>query len=110
MPRPQKCRRICAMPESTDFCPIGSKRQEETVILQIDEYESIRLIDLLGMTQESCAVQMGVSRTTVTGIYENARKKIANALVNGKRLVIQGGNIQMCGGQRKCGRCRQQEK
>ena len=62
----------------------------------IDEYEVIRLIDWVGLTQEQCAAQINVARTTVTGIYDSARHKLANALIHGKRLVIEGGHIQVC--------------
>lgn len=66
--------------------------------MSIDEYETIRLIDLEGFTQEMCAEQMKVARTTVQWIYNQARKKLADALVNGKRLHIEGGDYQICGG------------
>lgn len=97
MPRPQRCRRVCALPQSEEFYPSKtSTTAVDTVILSLDEYEVIRLIDVIGFTQAQCAVQIGVSRTTVTGIYELARRKIADALVYGKRLLIEGGNIQLC--------------
>jgi predicted DNA-binding protein (UPF0251 family) len=54
--------------------------------MTIDEYETIRLIDLEKLTQEECATQMNISRTTVQGIYDVARKKIAESLVNGKHF------------------------
>lgn len=75
-----------------------------TVILSVDEYEVIRLIDLESMTQEQCANKMDIARTTVTGIYDGARKKIADALINQKRLVIAGGHFSLCDGKsRGCG-------
>ena len=61
--------------------------------LTLDEYETIRVIDLEKLTHEQCARQMDISRTTVTEIYESAREKIADSLVNGKTLVIAGGGI-----------------
>ena len=67
--------------------------------MTIDEFESIRLIDVDGFTQEKCAAQMGVSRTTVQGIYDSARKKLAQSLVNGKVLLIEGGEYRLCDGQ-----------
>ena len=74
--------------------------------MELDEYECIRLIDLEGLTQEQCAAQMLVTRTTVTAIYESARKKLADALVNGKRLTISGGEVTVCEhGTQCCGRC-----
>ena len=95
MPRPKKCRRICAMPSTKGFMPIGNVCSTQ-VKMSVDEYESIRLIDLQCLTQEECAKQMGIARTTVTGIYEQARHKLADALVNGKHLFIEGGDIIIC--------------
>ena len=79
------------------------------VTMTIDEYETIRLIDRQGFTQEECSKQMGVARTTVQGIYDSARKKLADALVNGKVLLIEGGNYVLCDGFEEtcsCGGCR----
>lgn len=95
MARPQRCRRICALPTTEAFSPIPCSNPCD-VIMTIDEYEVIRLIDLVGLTQEQCARQIEVSRTTVTGIYDSARYKMADALVHGKRLLIEGGHIKMC--------------
>lgn len=66
------------------LCAMGSQLCEERIIMAVDEYETIRLIDLAGYTQEECAAQMGIARTTVQGIYNDARRKLADALVNGK--------------------------
>ena len=79
------------------FVPEGASGQQE-VILSVDEYESIRLIDLEKMTHEQCAKIMNISRTTVTEIYEIAREKIADSIVNGKILRIAGGNYHLCDG------------
>ena len=103
MARPRKLRRVCAMPHTCEFRPCG--RQAGTVELTVDEYETIRLIDLLGLTQEACARQMDVARTTVQAIYDSARRKLAAVLVNGKALTIQGGSYHICGhGQKGCGK------
>jgi hypothetical protein len=73
--------------------------------MTVDEYETIRLIDLDGFTQEECANQMNISRTTVQGIYDEARRKLAESLVNGKVLWIEGGEYQLCDGNGNgCGR------
>ncbi len=61
----------------------------------LDEFETIRLLDHEGLTQEECAGRMGVARTTVTAMYDSARKKLACAIVEGKRLCIAGGNIRI---------------
>ena len=104
MARPTKCRRVCLLPSNTEFTPACSQAVDETVVMGIDEYETIRLIDLEGLQQEEAAGQMNVARTTVQAIYNNARKKLADCLVNGKRLLIQGGQIEVCCQERPCGR------
>ncbi len=96
MPRPRKCRRVCSLPAIAGVMPIGSCGQEDCLVMSVDEYETVRLIDWEGKTQEECAVQMGIARTTVTGIYMSARRKLADVLVNGRRLVIEGGDFALC--------------
>lgn len=64
--------------------------------MSIEEYETIRLIDLDGFTQEQCAEQMAIARTTVQGMYNSARKKMAELVVNGKGLWIEGGDYRLC--------------
>ena len=105
MPRPQKCRRICFTPQYDSFYPENSQT-DDTITLTLDEYEVIRLVDLEKKTHEQCSAQMDVSRTTVTEIYESARYKLAQCIVNGKRLIISGGNYRICEG-REYPRCRQ---
>ena len=95
MPRPKKCRRVCAMPRCSSFGPLEGERSEP-VGMVLEEYEAIRLIDLLGCTQEECAGQMGVARSTVQQVYDRARRKLALALVEGRRLVISGGDYMLC--------------
>ena len=90
MPRPVRCRRIEQMPAFRSFSPDDAPNAE-VIRLTLDEYEALRLMDAEGMNQEACAARMNVSRTTVTAIYESARRKIATALVQGKRLQIAGG-------------------
>ena len=90
MPRPIRCRRIEKMPAFRSFSPDDVKHAE-SVFMTVDEYEALRLLDDERLTQEACAVRMNVARTTVTAIYDSARKKVAEALVHGKRLLITGG-------------------
>ncbi len=109
MPRPMKWRQVCAMPDSKRFGPLDlSFDESETVNMTVDEYETIRLIDLEGFNQEECAAQMNVARTTVQGIYVAARKKLAEVVVNCKPLTIGGGEYRLCNGLHGgCGRgCR----
>lgn len=104
MARPKKLRRVCFLPENNRFGPLG-KGKNEKIYMTVEEFETIRLIDLENMTQVECAEQMEISRTTVQGIYIDARKKIADALVNGKVLVIEGGHYEIHKGKgRKCGK------
>ena len=98
MPRPPRCRRICGVPQVDTFCPNGCE-DTEPILLTLDEYEVIRLVDLEQKTHEQCAAQMDISRSTVQEIYESARRKIAACLVHGKPLHITGGNSRICGGQ-----------
>lgn len=110
MPRPRKWRKVCCLPESDRFGPLNSSiNQEHFVNMTVDEYETIRLIDLEGFTQEECSKQMNIARTTVQGIYNDARRKLAESLVKGKVLRIEGGYYQLCDGLEKscgCGGCR----
>jgi len=112
MARPQRSRRVCKEPIHAAFAPDGIAANE-TVFLSVDEFEAIRLIDCEGKTHEQCAAQMDVSRTTVTEIYERARKTLADAVVNGKRIEISGGRYRICGGsaQEACGKpCQNAER
>ena len=85
------------MPDNCQFGPLD-KDGQELIYMSIDEYETIRLIDVEGFTQEMCASRMQVARTTVQWIYNEARQKLADALVNGKRLRIEGGDYTLCDG------------
>lgn len=97
MPRPIKWRKVCCLPDSDRFGPLDVPANEDDhVNMTIDEYETIRLIDLEGLMQEECASQMNVARTTVQGIYCEARKKVAESLINGKMLLIDGGEYRLC--------------
>ncbi len=108
MPRPTKWRKVCCLPDSNQFGPLNTTTKGELIVMSVDEYETIRLIDLEGFTQEECAIQMNIARTTVQGIYNDARKKISESLVNGKVLRIEGGSYKICDGLEKtcaCGGC-----
>ena len=110
MPRPRKWRNVCELPERNVYGPLhGAAQERQILMMTVEEYETIRLIDLEGMTQEECAEQMGVARTTVQRIYNDARKTLAASLVEGHPMKIEGGDYKLCGesDQRPgCGRCR----
>ena len=92
MPRPIKCRRIGFEPEVTYYKPAGiPMRTLEEVILTKVELESIRLKDLEELNQEDAAKKMEVSQPTFCRILESARKKLSDAIVNGKAIRIEGG-------------------
>ena len=95
MPRPRNFRRICQKPAANYYKPRGIPLSAlQHINLTFDELEAIRLADLEGMYQEKAAQEMNISRQTFGRIIESAHKKIADALVNGKALSIDGGNIE----------------
>ncbi len=107
MSRPRKRRRVCCLPEGDLFGPLNLPIEQGTLItMTVEEYESIRLIDLEGLTQEECAESMGVARTTVQRIYSEARTKLAQSLVNMAVLKIEGGDYKLCDpvSHNRCGR------
>ena len=109
MARPRKWRRVCCMPRRLRFGPLDGGVTEAGIIsMTIEEYETLRLIDGEDFTQEKCAIQMHVARTTVQKLYNTARKKLAEALVKGKSLIISGGTYKLCDEINNnccCGRC-----
>ncbi len=106
LPRPRKWRKVCCLPNTNRFGPLnGCVSPDDVIQMTVDEYETIRLIDLEGMNQEDCASHMNVARTTVQGIYNEARRKLALSLVEGRVLFIEGGDYHLCDGQSNC--CRQ---
>ncbi len=117
MARPRKRRNVCILPEINKFGPMGgcAENIEDTIVMSVEEYETIRLIDLERLTQEECSQSMGVARSTVQKIYDESRKKLADALINGKTLKIRGGDYKLCeknDGEKMClklGCCRRRE-
>jgi uncharacterized protein len=96
MARPQKCRRVEFLPNVTFYKPAGVPlRDLEEVGLAIEEAEALRLKDLEGLEQEEGAAKMNISRPTFQRILAGARKKLADALLNGKAIRIEGGNFEM---------------
>lgn len=103
MPRPRKARMVCEFPRNRLFVPEEPGSGCTAVEMTVDEYETIRLIDYAGLSQEQCGEQMKVARTTVQLIYTMARRKLAQALVEGRPLFIGGGDYRLCDGSGRCG-------
>ena len=101
MVRPMKYRKVCHRPMNCKFIPT-LHNEDEPIILTLDEYETIRLIDKEGLSQQECSMQMGVARTTIQRIYENARHKLSLMLVEGRTLQIDGGDAYLCDGSKDC--------
>lgn len=105
MARPTKCRVITEMPNCVGFKPVGIPMENlEKIIITLDEYEALRLADFEELYQEEAAEKMKVSRQTFGNIIKNARKKMAEAIVLGKVMVIEGGDITLLN--KKCERCK----
>lgn len=112
MARPKKSRTICGVPKISSFN--NGCNTKGTVELTVDEYEVVRQIDYLGLTQNECARQMQVARATIAAIYDTAKYKISDSMVNNKAVKIEGGDYEVCTGskyccghcgQNRCGRC-----
>lgn len=106
--RPKKMRRMGGCPTISGMRPYGSKtrgQKNEAIFLHYDEYESLRLSDYEGMNQSSAAEVMGVSRPTFTRIYGRARQKIAQSLIEGKVLRIEGGKVHYDNSWYLCSEC-----
>ena len=105
MPRPKQCRRVCLEPGCTYFKPAGVPTSTlEELVVSVDELEAMRLADVEGLYHEQAADQMGVSRRTFGRIIDSARKKVAQALIQGMALRIEGGVIEMA--EQRTFRCR----
>ena len=100
MPRPRKCRMVCCLPQVNEFSPVAPTGTAcENIVMTVDEYETIRLIDYEGLSQEECAASMEVARTTAQQIYNSARQKLARILVDGVSLRIEGGDYHLYHGE-----------
>ena len=103
MPRPPKCRRVEFLPDVTYFKPAGIPlRVLEEVRLSVEEAEAIRLKDLERLEQEQSAERMHISRPTFQRVLASARQKVADALLTGKAIRIDGGNFEMASHRFKC--------
>jgi uncharacterized protein len=112
VPRPLCCRRVEGKPIVSVFKPAGIPNCElDVVVITLDEFEAVRLADLEGEYQEQAADRMKVSRPTFSRIIESAHRKIAEVLISGKALKIEGGTVDT--GQRnafRCPRCKRKWK
>ncbi len=105
---PYRKRMIWQPPRFRNFKPSGIPRRAlDSVILTIDEYEAIRLADFLDLEHQAAAEQMQISRPTFTRLIEQARKKLATAIVEGKELIIEGGNVDFVNTLAHCHDCGQ---
>ena len=103
MPRPPKCRRVEFLPAVTYFKPAGIPlRALEEVCLSVEEAEAIRLKELEGLEQEQGAERMNISRPTFQRVLASGRQKMADALLNGRAIRIDGGNFKMAWHQFRC--------
>lgn len=108
MPRIRQKRRVLLPPKMEGFKPFGMSRcKVGQIALTYEEYEAVRLTDYQGLTQAEAAEQMGVSRPTFTRIYEHARKVVAAALIEGKTLLIGGGDFESDTYWYRCCACKQ---
>ena len=109
MARPVKKKKICSLPAFNEFIPKNSNKDMPVVLMPVEEYETIRLMDYNGLTQQECAEQMNVARTTVQALYVAARKRIAVCLVEGKPLKIVGGDYEVCSEDHMCSMTRRRK-
>lgn len=106
--RPKNFRRISFMPTISGFVPYGDgvdEHKKENVVIYYEEYEAIRLNDYEKLNQTEAAAAMGVSRPTFTRIYMKAREKMAKALIEGRRVIVEGGKVQIDDSWRICKKC-----
>lgn len=96
MPRPRKCRKVGFIPDVLEFVPkCDLKSNSDEIYMTLEELEAIRLSDLLKLDQIESAKNMDVSRATIQRILNCARNKIADSLINGKKIIIEGGDYEI---------------
>lgn len=108
MARPKNLRRIDTHPIIKGYTPVELKkrnRERSLVIINLEEYEAIRLCDYESMSQEEASLLMGVSRPTFTRIYAHARKKVAKAFTEGRGIVFEGGRVFLDSDWYNCSNC-----
>ena len=106
MPRPKNNRLVHEPPLFVEFKPVGIKGLSlEQIELSLDEFEALRLADHIGHSHADAAVEMEISRPTFSRLIEKARKKIAEFIINGRMLVIDGGEIHFKNNIIRCQSC-----
>lgn len=105
MPRPKRIRKMTNPPHFKGFRPIGLPEEDSPVVINYEEYESIRLCDFELMGQVEASKLMEISRPTFTRIYESARRKVAQAFVGGKTIVFEGGKVYFNSDWYSCNTC-----
>lgn len=106
MPRPQDSRIVHEPPLFTEFKPMGIRGHDlEQIQLALDEFEAFRLADYNGLSHAEAANEMGISRSTFSRLIEKTRKKIADFIIQGKWLVIEGGSIHFRNNIIRCQSC-----
>jgi len=106
MSRPKISKHICDEPLVDTFTPAGkTSTSKEVITMSVEEYEVFRLIDRENFTQHQCAEVMGVARSTVQRLYNSARKKLAESIIDAKVLKISGGDYSICVKKRDANMC-----
>ncbi len=105
MPRPKRIRKVSNPPHYKGFRPIGVINEAQPVVLNYEEYESIRLSDFELLGQVEASKVMDISRPTFARIYESARRKVAQAFVNGSPIVFEGGKVYFNSEWYSCNSC-----
>lgn len=105
MARPKRIRKVNNPPHFKGFKPIGSGEEHQPVVLNFEEYESIRLSDFELLGQVEAAKMMEISRPTFARIYESARRKVAQAFVTGSPIVFEGGKVYFNSEWYSCNHC-----
>jgi len=90
--RPKKYRIVRLDPKISQFSPRGKAGRPNEVYLTMDEFEALRLADYMGLPQKEAAKSMHISQQTFSRVLKRAHKDIANALINGNIIKIQGGH------------------
>lgn len=105
MPRPKRIRKMTNPPHFKGFRPIGLSDDNDPVVINFEEYEAIRLSDFELNGQVEAAQIMEISRPTFARIYESARRKVAQAFVQGKTIVFEGGKVYFDSEWYSCNAC-----